>query len=77
MSLCRSIAICLSLTVVAQGSSAFAQSSAETRRAPASFKLPQAHPRILLSDEATVARLKKVLDSRPAAAGPFQDQVAG
>ena len=77
MSLCRSIAICLSLTVVAQGSSAFAQSSAETRRAPASFKLPQAHPRILLSDEATMARLKKVLDSRSAAAGRFQDQVAG
>jgi hypothetical protein len=77
MSLCRSAAACLSLAFVVLGHGAHAQAGAETKRPAASFKIPQGHPRILLSDEATMSRLKKVLDSRSAAAGRFQDQVAG
>ncbi len=45
--------------------------------APVQYRVAAAHPRILLSDEATRTRLKKVLDSRSAAGGRFQDQVAG
>ncbi len=42
-----------------------------------SYRVAAGHPRILLADEATRSRLKKVLDSRSPAAGRFQDQVAG
>jgi hypothetical protein len=42
-----------------------------------SYRVASAHPRILFSDEATRMRLKKVLESRSAASGRFQDQVAG
>lgn len=50
--------------------------AANAATAPA-YRIPAAHPRILLSDEATRSRLKKVLESRSPAAGRFQDQVAG
>ncbi len=42
-----------------------------------SFRVPVAHPRILLSDEATTARLKEVLKSSSPAASRFHNQVSG
>jgi len=42
-----------------------------------SFTIPDAHPRILLADEATKARLKKLLATRSPAAIRFEEQVTG
>ncbi len=44
---------------------------------PPSYKIATTHPRILLADGATLARLKKALASRSSASSRFQDQVMG
>ncbi len=85
MSLRRRAVVCLLVALLAAFGAS--RSEAQTAVMPAAspppaaavspaFKLPQAHPRILLSDEATLARLKKALASRSPAADRFQDQVA-
>ena len=84
MPLRRTPFLLLAIALTSALPSAWAQAQA-TKPAPRAaaaapapaYRIPSAHPRILLSDEATRSRLKKVLESRSPAAGRFQDQVAG
>jgi len=79
----RSAAACVATVAIALLGCGRSDANTEPRRATAkpttptaiapaapAYKLPQAHPRILLSDQATLARLKKVMDSRSPAAMP-------
>jgi hypothetical protein len=65
-----------SAQVAASAASASATATAGSAALPApSFRIAATHPRILLNDEATMTRLKKVLKSRSSAANRFQSQV--
>ena len=75
-----SLALSLALTSVAvpaQTTARPATAAARPAAAPISYRVAAGHPRILLNDDATRTRLKKVLDGRSGASGRFQDQVAG